>query len=170
MNYIKITYRFFVVVNFATFFLLSAIGLDFLLPNRVVKEVVLEWRRGVEYVTSSRYHSGVERPSGDTAYLLTENFQVQIHRFQKFPIEVNDTLKVYQGRLTGLVLKAGLLKGGFERRIDRAPTMFGNLIFIPIITFLTSMVGVFCYKKTRLTIELGSTSLLLVLMVFLLMS
>lgn len=166
---VVIVYKAAVVINFITFLFTSAIGLDYLLPKVVSEEVITGQERRVDYVQPSRFNPTGEVPSEDTDYLLTDNFRFQVGRFQNFSLHTGDTVKVYQGRLSSMVLSAGLVRHGTERRIERDSTLFGNLIFIPIVTFLTSLVGVVFYRKTKLTIEVGTMSLLLVLvMLFLL--
>ncbi|WP_017734042.1 hypothetical protein [Nafulsella turpanensis] len=166
---VKITYKAAVVINFITFLFTSAIGLDYLLPSIISMEVITGEERRVDYVQPSRFNPTGEVPSEDTDYLITENFRFQVGRFQSFAMLTGDTVKVYQGRLSRLVMEARLVKNGIERRIERDSTMFGNLAFIPIVTFLTSLVGVLFYKKTKLSIEVGAMSLLLVMIIIFLL-
>jgi hypothetical protein len=75
-------------------------------------------------------------------------------------------VKVYRGRLSRLVFEAGQVENGFERRITRNSTIFGYLLFVPIITLLLGLAGVLCRKSNLLTVEIGAMNLVLLVLIF----
>ena len=162
MTFNDTIYKTFKVVNFATFAFFLAIGLDFILPKVISEEVIVGSERRVDYRLGSRYKAGGVMASDDTNYLKTENFRFQIDRAPKFNIQEHDTVKIYQGLLSRMILGACLTNQAFEKPIERSSTVWGNLSFVPIVAFLTSLSGVLFHRKNVLTVETGAMSLLLV--------
>lgn len=107
-----------------------------------------------------------EMASEDTDYLQTQSFRFQIDRIQKFGLYGGDSVKVYQGWLSGLVFEVGLVENGFERRTTRNSTLFGYLVFIPVSTFLAGLAGVLCRRSNLLTVEIGAMNLILLVLIF----
>lgn len=150
-------------------------GIDYLLPRKVAEEVLISTKRKIHYVPigaggvgSKSFSSVEERGSEDTNYLQIESFHFPIDRRQKFGLYGGDRVKIYQGWLSGLVFEVSLVENGFERKIRRDSTLFGNLIFIPIMLFILGLAGVRYRKSNLLTVEIGAMNLLLfVLIVYL---
>lgn len=173
MRFNNTIYKTFVAINFVTFIFISFIGVDYLLPREIAEEVVAGTKRKVLYMPSghggrgmSSFSGGREMPSDDTDYLQTKSFRFQIDRIQKPGIYRGDSVKVYQGWLSGLVFEAAFVKNGLERKITRNSTIFGYLAFIPIITFLLGLAGVLNRKRNLLSVEIGAMNLLLLVLIF----
>lgn len=166
-------YKTFAGVNMVTFIFILFVGTDYFLPRKIAEEVVISTKRKVDYLPAGgggigrgSFSRGREMASEDTDYLQTQKFRFQIDRLQKFGLYGGDSVKVYQGLLSGLVFEAGLVESGFERRITRNSTLFGYLAFIPVCAFLAGLAGVLCRKSNLLTVEIGAMNLLLLILIF----
>jgi len=154
------------ICKYFTYFSLSfciILGLDLLLPA-VVKQEKIIYRATEEYAHRSKYRGYVVTKS-DASVIITENFIFPAPRGFQVTFGKNDSLEIHASPILRLV-KSGLVKkDGKEYSIKPHTSILDVFMFVPIVLFGTSVVGVIYRNHLTTIIDVGTVNIILFLII-----
>lgn len=152
------------ICKYVTYFTLAfclTLGIDLLLPT-IVKQEKIIYRATEEYATRSGGGKYVIKKS-DASLILTENFRFPAPRGFEIVFGANDTLEIHATPILRLVKSGFVKKNNREYPIEPHTSILDIFMFVPIVLFITSIVG-FIYRNNIPTIiDVGTVNIILFL-------
>lgn len=147
--------------TYLTLLFTTLLGIDLLLPRQIKHETILSREREL-ILTGGQYQIKRYVPSRESSLVVTQHYKFPVKVWHMEAYRPGDSIALEVTRLIGLVTRAQVKdEQGNALNIGPKLSILDVFWFVPVITFITALLGTILSMKNIRVIDFGIVNLIM---------